>query len=496
MTRLGIGALALLLLRPALADIEAQEIFTHQFLGGNPGVIQSAGDYVLIPSPGETLGFWSTAGDADTAVRVSIVAPEGEPYQALRFEGSQQIRTAERYYFGVQRSISSAPIDIWVTDGTQAGTYRIVDTQAIGLSNSAPSVRYFAKFNDTVAFVATAADLGEERLFIIDESAPDNVIMVPDLRPYIGQTGDRMRQLGPYLYVSSTAEGDRSLWRVSAETHTATQVWSMGGTSTERLAPSSLMTAGGVLYFRARDDVNEVALWRLNETGTDARKLHDPAPDPLEDGAFRGSARLIAADQRLYFFARQLDTTDPDTPFWRNDYRLATSQGTEATTASWWREQLGSGWNGDTMLNDEFGVAGSSLIFKSPPSADGGRRWWRTSGTEASTQPIFIDDEAIPAPGQTSGTGEGIAQDENGVWVSDVQGLGVRRRIFFIGPTDAESFAVPGEFNRVNNFHAHNGRFWFTVQAPVGGNRSVWRICPDCQGDSIFSDRFNEGSGD
>lgn len=473
---------------------QPEEIFTHQFLGGNPGVIQSAGDHVLIPSPGEELGFWSTAGDADTAVRINIVAPEGPAYQTLRFSGSQTLRTAERFYFSVARSVSSAPLDLWVTDGTPGGTYRIVNTQAIGLANNSASLRYLAEFGDTIAFAARVSELDEDRVFVVDESAPDNVIQVPGLQPFTGAARDRMRELGGNLYVSSTAGGDRSLWRVDPGSFTATQVWSMGGTSTNRVAPANLMTAGGILYFRARDD-SGFALWRLASGANGAERLHDPAPTPPDEGSMRGSTRLLAADSRLYFFASQWDTSNPKSPFWRNDLRLATSLGTPVSTATWWREDLGSGWNASTVSNDEFGTAGDRLIFKSPTTADGGRQWWRTDGTEQGTQPIVIDGDTIPAPGQPFGTGATLTEDENGVWISDVQDLGVSRRMFFIGSTDGQSFAVPGEYNRVENFHAHAGRFWFTVQAPVGGNRSVWRFCPSCAGDAIFMDRFESTAG-
>ncbi len=470
---------------------QPEEIFSHEFLGGNPGIIQSAGEFVLIPSPGEELGFWSTAGDADTAVWISVIAPEDPPYQSLNFGGLQTIRTEERFYFTARRTVASLPLDIWVSDGTQAGTYRIVDSQAIGLANNTASIRYFATFGDTIAFAATLLNTNEHRVFVINESEPNNVIRVPELEPFIGAAYDRMRELNGNLYVSSSVDGDRSLWRINPGNFTATQVWSMGGSSPQRVPPADLMTAGGVLYFRARDDTNAHALWRLGAGGTDAIRLHHPANSPPEAGDFRGSTRLIGAQNRLFFFASQWDTTNPDNPFWRNDLRLGTSQGTEISTETFWRHDLGSGWTVSTVANDEFGTAGNQLIFKSPPSANGGRQWWRSDGSAEGTQPVVINSETIPAPGLPSGTGASLAQDEGGVWVSNLEGS-IRRRLFFIGPSNAESFAVPGEFNRLENFHAHAGRFWFTVQAPVGGNRSSWRVCPSCLGDSIFNSRFEE----
>lgn len=490
------GLLGLALFSPAFADdpLEPEEIFTHQFLGGNPGVIQSAGEYVLIPSPGDLPGFWSSADDADTAVRINVIAPDGEPYQSLRFSGPQTLRTPGRFFFSAVRSSSNLPVDLWVTDGTLAGTYRIVDGQAVGMANNSSSLRYLAVFGDTVAFVSTLQSPATERVLVIDESAPNHVIVVPELQPYTGGAYERMRELAGSLYVSSTAGGDRSLWRVNSSTYTATQVWSMGGSGTQRVAPADLMTAGGNLYFRARDDSNQFALWRLGGGGSGAVRLHNPADSPPQAGDFRGSTRLIGANERLFFFARQWDTTTtPDTPFWRNDMRLATSQGLESNTRSFWREDLGSGWTVNDVGNDDFGTAGNRLIFKSPVSADGGRTWWRSDGTVSGTQPVVINGETIRAPGLPTGTGSTLAQDENGVWVANLEGSGAfltSRRIFFIGTSDAESFAVPGELNRVDNFHAHAGRFWFTVQAPLGGNRSVWRVCPTCVGDIVFQDQF------
>lgn len=134
------------------------------------------------------------------------------------------------------------------------------------------------------------------------------------------------------------------------------------------------------------------------------------------------------------------------------------------------------------------------MIFKSPGSADGGRQWWRSDGTAQGTQPVVINGETIPAPGSPFGTGATLAQDESGVWVRNLESS-IRRRVFFIGSSNADSFAVPGEFNRLDNFHAHAGRFWFTVQAPVGGIRSVWRVCPSCLGDTVFRDGFEQEPG-
>ncbi|MGY6587075.1 MAG: hypothetical protein ACXIUB_02190 [Wenzhouxiangella sp.] len=477
---------------PAKAQnpLEPEEVFTHAFLGGNPGVIQSAGNYVLIPSPGDELGFWSTAGDADTAVRIPVIAPAGEPYQSLRFDGQVTQRTADRFFFLAVRSSSSLPPDIWVTDGTLAGTNRIVNTQALGLANNSSAVRYFATFGTTVAFAARLINPDEDRVFVIDESAPNNVIEVPNLQPFNGGAFERMRELNGFLYVSSTADGDRSLWRVDPTDFTATRVWSMGGSSSQRVAPANLMTAGGVLYFRARDDSNQYALWRLGSSGSGATRLHDPANSPPLDGDFRGSLRLIGGDDRLFFFASQYDTSIPGSPFWRNDARLATSLGTSTSTQTYWTDGLGSGWTLSTVANDELGTAGKQLIFKSPASASTGRSWWRSDGTASGTVPVLVNDLTIPAPGLPSGSSFGrLAQDVNGVWVAGQQGS-VNRRIFFIGETDSDSFAVPGDYNRVQNFHAHAGRLWFTVQADVGGNRSVWRVCPGCLGDRVFQDRF------
>lgn len=208
-----------------------------------------------------------------------------------------------------------------------------------------------------LAFAARLQNPSEDRVFVVDESAPDNVIMVPDLQPFTSSAFDRMRELDGHLYVSSTADGDRSLWRVSPPDFDASQVWSMGGSSTQRVAPANLMTAGGALYFRARDDTNQFALWRLGAGGTGAVRLHHPANSPPEAGDFRGSTRLVGAGNRLFFLASQWDTTNPDSPFWRSDSRLGTSLGTESSTNSFWRTDLGTGWISIDVVNDEFGSA-------------------------------------------------------------------------------------------------------------------------------------------
>ncbi len=165
----------------------------------------------------------------------------------------------DRAFF--DKSDATAGRELWITDGTIAGTKIVTDIVA-GSGDSAP--KYLTRVDDKVFFLATTIAAGEE-LWVSDGTTTQ---MVKDIRP--GVTGAGI------------------------------------------LAP--MVALDGVLYFVANDGTNGNELWRSDGTNLGTQMVADLTPGA--SGSFSFST-LSVINKRLYFVANGKlwisDGTGPNT---------------------------------------------------------------------------------------------------------------------------------------------------------------------------------------
>ncbi|HEY8022898.1 MAG TPA: ELWxxDGT repeat protein [Thermoanaerobaculia bacterium] len=192
--------------------------------------------------------------------------------------------------------------ELWLTDGTTAGTRRVVDLRP-GPQGSSP--HDLVAFGSDVYFVASADGEGEA-LWKSDGTAAGTV-EVSDLRPAGSTTPSWAGEL--------TVSGGRFFFAVYNET-TGAELWtSAGDAASTRLvadlrpgpgssSPQQLADVGGRLVFAADDGTTGVEPWVSDGTAAGTRRLGDihPGRDASSPGPFTlvGGNLLFGADDGVH----------------------------------------------------------------------------------------------------------------------------------------------------------------------------------------------------
>jgi ELWxxDGT repeat protein len=189
-------------------------------------------------------------------------------------------------------------IDVWRTDGTPEGTYRL----PLGLHQ--PSKLYV--FRDAVYFSAYDVQSVPPHLYRmgLDGSQP-TLLADANLGPFLNYTG----------VPSFVPVGDRLFFTASDRDH-GQELWVTDGTpaGTHRVRdllpgtgssyPQDLTAAGGLLYFTADDGEHGRELWVTDGTEAGTRLVDD-----LNPGGFSSSPSRLAATPSNLFFAADDGTT-------------------------------------------------------------------------------------------------------------------------------------------------------------------------------------------
>ncbi|WLD58906.1 hypothetical protein NFC81_03730 [Salinispirillum sp. LH 10-3-1] len=455
----------------AAPGIEAERVLERRDLGfENPNRIFSAGPYAIVKKF-YGLEFWASLGSLESTTEIAL---DDETYTTIRRNTNQVHEHNGELYFLVDRTVyAGRGADIWKTDGTSEGTRLVVSGNTVGLGTN-PSVRQFASIGDRVAFVAYYPSVVQDRIFFIDSETEGGAFVLPNFQPYNGGVGDKLIGHQSAFYASSSQAGNRSLHRINPETGATTEVWSMGGSSSNRRAPSEMISVGNSIYFKAIDD-DGPALWRyLSGTGSTTR-LFNPDPDEPANAAIRNAYNVTVANERLYFFANHYDEEITTNNGWRFDARLAYSDGTSGSTAGYWKSDLGNGWTVQDILNRNTLAVGNSFIFESPSNApdDLDRRWWISNGAVSGTLPVLVDGETVRAE---SNRERSVSAGEF-AWITD----SARQGIYAISGQSAGNYRLDQKFGFIDNLTLVGNALWFTA-CPEGGFSNctaVWRVVPD-----------------
>lgn len=260
-------------------------------------------------------------------------------------------------------------MDVWSSDGTDAGTKRILD-----VTNGRQYVlpRKFSIVNDQLFFAvpvptgwevwtSDGTESGTQRIktFTVEEGTdpPTNFLA-----------------LGNALYFTfATPEGDIGIWR-SDGTATGTQLWRTLLSPPWSLNIPLLQIVAGKMYFVTVDpETNRLVLWQSD--GTDAGTTK--ATDVLQSADWY---RFVELDGRLFF-------TRSDHEYGQE---LWTSDGTVEGT------RIVADINPDPQA---FGPSDLTLfrgnVFFKTTDAEHGREVWRTDGTREGT---FLLKDLLPGP--------------------------------------------------------------------------------------------------
>ncbi|WP_051878914.1 ELWxxDGT repeat protein [Chryseobacterium sp. FH1] len=251
------------------------------------------------------LELWVSDGTAAGTHIVKDINP-------IESSGPSSLTTfGNKIYFSADDGTNGT--EIWATDGTEAGTYMVKDiSNAVSTASSLPA--HFIAFNGKLIFSAYTPETGRE-MWTTDGTA-DGTHILKDVKP--GTAGAVIPQFRHFIYK------DKLLLTLDDNTHGA-EIWTTDGTTdgtqlyldvfpgsdgsmNPNQAAMTFAEVNGTLYFRGLDNYDEYyQLWKSDGTAAGTKKLM-PDPTTPYNFALAQIPGFTALGNKLYFRAQYNDS--------------------------------------------------------------------------------------------------------------------------------------------------------------------------------------------
>jgi ELWxxDGT repeat protein len=402
--------------------------------------------------PGQPETLWRTDGTSG-GTREYFVFPEP-------IISGEAVRVGNLIYFHGGRFADPAGDELWVSDGTEAGTRRVSDINPgagnAGISNMFAALgKVFFQANDGMTGVEPwvsdgsgpgTVSLGDLNAVIVSQSSEPDILLpfgngiflaaddgnsgnelwfsdgttggtqlVMDIAPGPASSGPHafVALQGFALFSASDGASGRELWRSDGTPMGTQRVLDIapGATSGADNMDFGAMVLDGVAYFAADDGTNGVELWRSDGTAAGTFMVVDANPGSA------GSQPLpwAVVGQHVVY---------------RSQNRIWASDGTAAGTL-----ELRNDIETLSTLHYDVALFNGHLYFAARDDQTGDAELWRTDGTTAGTQPVtdlapndslFVS--SIRAVGNTLFfTGCTTVQNVCGMYASDGTNAGTHR---------------------------------------------------------------------
>ena len=391
------------------------------------------------------VAYPAAAADYDTAPHlVRDIAPGA----AHSFISEESASLGSRTVFAADAS-GGGGSDLWITDGTTAGTKRIKD---FAYPDAEPE--QFKALAGKVYFVADDDVVGRE-LWVTDGTTAGTKL-VADLRAGIhgGEPHD-LTVLGNHLYFAAESGSGERLWRLDAPPAVGPPAPPVGLTPLPLVtAVRSIAAVGNRIAFSAWSSGAGYEPWTSGGTPATTATIGDvnPGPNSSDPADFTLTANGIV------FRA----VTDKGAELWRSD-----TVGTPGSTAL-----VKDIWSGIQYSNPKYfyAHAGRALFKATDPT---GTHLWSTDGTPAGTvklHDLSPGDSNGNLPGYTSFKGkvyfDGTTWNEGSeLWMTGGTAA-TTQLVKNIGPSASGSFP--------RNLSVVGGRLFFAADT-APDTTSIWR---------------------
>ncbi len=256
--------------------------------------------------------------------------------------------------------------ELWATDGTDAGT------RAIRAGLSAFEA---VSFGDR-AFVAASGD-GAGREPWITDGTPEGTFLLKDIRPGAGGSNPHAAVLsgGFVWFLARDDEHGEELWRTDGTAEGTALVADVRPGPADGASIAIGAIPGGAVVFAAWDDLHGRELWRSDGTTAGTVLVADllPGPGSTDPEGF------VRSGDRVYFFT---ESDDGNSGLWVTD-------GTAAGTR---RISNGTGW-------ELVALGSTGVVVYAGDATSTGRELWRTDGTEPGT---WLVADVFAGPGSST----------------------------------------------------------------------------------------------
>ncbi len=342
-------------------------------LGSDIGEIVVIGETAYFTANDGVSGqeLWKSDGTLEGTVRVKDIFPGDKgsnPTYLTEFQGVLYFAARDRE---VSTSISNVrDAELWRSDGTEAGTYRLKDIVA---GDQGSSVRQLMNIGGTLFFSASAQSGGSSFLWKSDgtESGTERIV-IPG-----GMMGGAIQPTSPE-FIGSVGElllftEDADLWRSDGTGSGTFRLKDLSNLS-YRENPRVLTSTGATTYFAANDGASGFGVWKTDGTVEGTVLVSNVKPKTL----YPSLVSAASIGETIVFAA-----SDPEhgEELWRTD---GTAEGTvllKDIRPGGYTSPWGSGPNSSAP----FGFTNVNGVVYFAVSGPAGTDLWKTDGTTDGT---------------------------------------------------------------------------------------------------------------
>lgn len=188
--------------------------------------------------------------------------------------------------------------ELWVTDGTAAGTVMVKDINTTAGASSSPS--RLTAIGSTIYFRASDGTANAAELWKSDGTAAGTVL-VKDINPGTGTSSiDQLAVIGSALYFQANdGTNGAELWKSDGTAGGTTMVKDINATAATGSLPTNIVSNGTYLLFSADNGINGTELWKSDGTAAGTAMLININPDNGNSAI----ANLTAIGSRVVFSA-------------------------------------------------------------------------------------------------------------------------------------------------------------------------------------------------
>ncbi|MEK7951746.1 ELWxxDGT repeat protein [Luteolibacter soli] len=313
---------------------------------------------------------WATDGTRQgTRLLAEALVGSGNNYPA------DFVKAGGIWYFTFSSETYGEPAALWKTDGTPAGTSRIVTADG---NFATPDTGELVEFHGQLHFLST----GEDNATSIWRSDGTAAGTVPVTDPSGLQNAKDLSAVGDRLLFFADWSNNHYFWQSDGTAQGTVQVLPLQYFASYSTQPP--LDLGGVAIFQGTRDYQETQWWR-HDAITGTRPVRDPHTGPRVAQWDSGWQNHAIVGNRLFYSATAGDGDNYEYQLWLTD---GTSDGTRLV------KSFGtSGYLPENLL-----AVGNLLYFTVYQPAYG-RELWRSDGTETGT--VLVAD-IDPGPADSS----------------------------------------------------------------------------------------------